>query len=136
MELERQASTIRGIDRYGPPILSPIGHRCTRHNDGRDAGRTNISNAGTRPSGGTSLEGTIALIHARAGERNMNTAVQTLITYMRGCLKATTPGVPSLGGLDLEDHLTGARKRLWRELVPENPPPTPQGPTYIMNTSQ
>ena len=53
-----------------------------------------------------------ALIHAISGGRNMKAVVHHLLTWTRVLLKSTAPGVPILGALDLEDHLTGVRKLL------------------------
>ena len=72
------------------------------------------------------------LICERVGERNTTTSVQTLLVLIRVCLKATAPVVITLVDLDIEDHLTGRGNRLWIEMVPDNPLPPSQAPTYIM----
>ena len=79
-----------------------------------------------------SLPDSYVLICTREGEFNMEYVVQTLFACMRGCINATAPGVPILGTLDLEEHITVRRKRLWRDLVLANPPLPTQVPTYIM----
>ena len=60
------------------------------------------------------------------------TAVQTLITWLRGFLKDAEKGIARLGALDLEDHISNRRRKTLKDLVPEAPTQSQMQKTYVI----
>ena len=54
-------------------------------------------------------------IKARVDPLNFTAALHPLLAWIQGIPKYAVPGVSILGALDLEDHITGGRRRLWRQ---------------------
>ena len=73
-----------------------------------------------------------SLIKARVEMLIITNKVHPLSEWMSRCLKTAFLGVTSLGTLDLQYHIMGGQRHLWRDLLPANPPALPQAPTYIM----
>ena len=76
-----------------------------------------------------------ALVNTIEASLKIAEAVQSLLAWMRGGIKDSEPQLNILGALDLEDQVTGDRKKMWSELVPASQPVTPQAPNYIMQTA-
>ena len=75
---------------------------------------------------------TYALVKPRSESLQITEAVQTLFTYLKIGIKETEPYLNTFGVLDLEDQVTGNRKKMCRDLLLLPPPASYQAPNYIM----
>ena len=75
-----------------------------------------------------------ALVKTRAVSLHITGEVQPMLACVRIGPKESAPCLDTLGALDLEYHVTGIRKKMWRDLVSAHPPATLQAPTYIIQT--